>query len=80
MWRENVKKLRYIPSDRSDWNGFPYMWLEKDSKPHTNVAQNRFHVVRSRSDNLNMIGFQSELHKNWIWADSLNEALVNTSK
>ncbi len=44
-----------------------------------NVAQNGFaqigfHVVRCRSDYLNMIGFQSDLHKNRIWADSLNEA------
>ncbi len=40
-------------------------------------AQIGFHVVRCRSDYLNMIGFQSDLHKNRIWADSLNEALVH---
>ncbi len=48
---------------------------------NTNVAQNGFaqigfHVVRCHSDYLNMIGFQSDLHKNRIWADSLNEATV----
>ncbi len=43
------------------------------------VARNRFaqiwfHVVHCRSDYLNMIGFQSDLHKYQIWADSLDEA------
>ncbi len=33
-----------------------------------------FYVVFCRSDYLNMIGFQSDLQKNRIWADSLNEA------
>lgn len=51
------------------------MWFESDSKPHTNVARNRFaqigfHVVHFRSDYLNMIWFQSDLHKIQIWADS----------
>ncbi len=40
----------------------------------------RFHVVSFRSDYLNMIGFQSDLHKNRIWADSLNEALEFPNK
>ncbi len=41
-------------------------------------AQIRFHEVRCRSDYLNMIGFQSDLHKNRIWVGSLNEAFVST--
>ncbi len=40
----------------------------------------QFHVVSFRSDYLNMIGFQSDLHKNRIWADSLNEALEFPNK
>ncbi len=43
-------------------------------------AQIGFHVVFCRSDYLNMIGFQSDLHKNRIWADSLNEAFVTIYK
>ncbi len=44
-----------------------------------NVARNgfakiRFHVVRCR---LNMIRFESGLHKNRIWVDSLNKAKKN---
>ncbi len=35
-------------------------------------AQIRFHEVRCRSDYLNMIAFQSDLHKNQIWVGSLN--------
>ncbi len=46
-----------------------------------NVARNGFakigfHVVHCCSDYINMIRFQSGLHKNRIWADSLNEAFV----
>ncbi len=46
-----------------------------------NAAQNGFakigfHVVRCCSDYINMIGFQLGLHKNQIWADSLNKAIV----
>jgi len=28
--------------------------------------------------NVNLIGFQSDMHKNQIWTDSLNEAMVST--
>ncbi len=35
----------------------------------------KFHQPSLRSDYLNMIGFLSDLPKNQIWADSLNEAL-----
>ncbi len=35
-------------------------------------------VVCCHSDYFNMIGFQSDLHKNRIWADSLNEAYNNS--
>jgi len=41
------------------------------------ISRNQnFNVISCRSHLVNLIRFQSDKHKNLIWTDSLNEALM----